>query len=220
MAIDRHPQEETLVRYAAGTLDPSLAYVVDAHLDDCPRCRRRLGLALETGGQLLDGLAQPTLSGSQVDAAWPTLLGRLETPDLAEAAGRPSASGVSPAIPVEQLRERLQGKLRWGRLAPGIEQCVIHRSASGGWIRLFRSQPGSGVPMHTHSAEEFSTVLQGSYVDENGHFGVGDFCELNHEDSHHPVVDSDVPCIALIAVSGTIRFRNPLIQSLARFAAL
>ena len=51
-----HPYGETLMSFAAGTLDPAFALVLDCHLHFCPVCRRRVGALEDVGGLLLEGM--------------------------------------------------------------------------------------------------------------------------------------------------------------------
>ncbi len=55
----RHPQGETLMSYAAGTLDPAFALVLCCHLQFCALCRRRARALDEVGGVLLECMAAP-----------------------------------------------------------------------------------------------------------------------------------------------------------------
>ena len=54
MTTTHHPTDETLMRYAAGTLAPAPAIVVRAHLASCPACRARVGEYEALGGALLE----------------------------------------------------------------------------------------------------------------------------------------------------------------------
>ena len=42
MSITHHPDDSTLMSYAAGSLPAALAVVVAAHLSVCPRCREEV----------------------------------------------------------------------------------------------------------------------------------------------------------------------------------
>ena len=54
-----HATDETLMRYAAGTLTTGPRIVVEAHLADCAACRARVGTYEAVGGALLEQ-AEPT----------------------------------------------------------------------------------------------------------------------------------------------------------------
>ena len=56
MKINHHPDDATLLAYAAGTLSEGFSLVVAAHLEYCPRCRNNLAQAEALGGELMAAL--------------------------------------------------------------------------------------------------------------------------------------------------------------------
>ncbi|MGB5254214.1 MAG: zf-HC2 domain-containing protein, partial [Sedimenticolaceae bacterium] len=57
MSILHHPNDETILAHAAGTLDPALALVVTRHLAMCPACRDSASWGGALGGALLERAA-------------------------------------------------------------------------------------------------------------------------------------------------------------------
>ena len=55
---------------------------------------------------------------------------------------------------------------------------------------------------------EITLVLTGSYRDALGRFGPGDVADLDEDIEHQPVVDSDEPCICLVASEAPTRFKS------------
>ena len=49
MSIRHHPDDATLVAYAAGAVTEGISLVVAAHLDLCPQCRARVRDATDLG---------------------------------------------------------------------------------------------------------------------------------------------------------------------------
>ena len=70
--------------------------------------------------------------------------------------------------------------------------------------RCCGSQPGKGLPVHRHVADEFTVVLQGGYTDNTGNYGVGDFAVGPGPQEHEPIADPGEPCIALIVLEKPI----------------
>lgn len=71
---------ELLGAYALDAVDPDEAALVDAHLDECPRCRAEVARHHEVAGLLAN-------SGAEAPAElWDRISGRLEKPDLPEGA--------------------------------------------------------------------------------------------------------------------------------------
>ena len=63
------------------------------------------------------------------------------------------------------------------------------------------------MPDHSHNGLELTLVLQGSFSDATGRFGVGDL-EIADEDLEHtPVADPGDACICLAATDAPLRFR-------------
>src|SRR5687767_5728604 len=61
MSITHHPDDSTLLSYAAGALPAALAVVAAAHLAVCRRCRREVADMELLGGALLGALPGATL---------------------------------------------------------------------------------------------------------------------------------------------------------------
>jgi putative transcriptional regulator len=64
------------------------------------------------------------------------------------------------------------------------------------------------VPDHGHNGIEMTLVLQGSFADETGTFGVGDLEVADEELEHTPVAGEGLPCICLAATDAPLRFRT------------
>lgn len=50
MRIDHHPDDSTILAYAAGTVNEGFSLVLAAHLECCPGCPDRLADAEALGG--------------------------------------------------------------------------------------------------------------------------------------------------------------------------
>jgi len=215
MSVSHHPDDATLVSYAAGSLSPSFEILVACHLRQCEFCRRRVTVAEHLGAALLDETAP--LSAGQRER----FLARLEQEtDKGEA---PLASAVEPAtvrrhsIP-QPLAALLSGKaepLDWRRLVPGIQQ--IRLDIAKGGLQLIRIAPGVSIPRHSHQGSELTLVLQGAYRDALGRFSTGDVADLGPDMEHQPTAEGDQPCICLIAADAPLRFKGLLPKLLQPF---
>ena len=96
-------------------------------------------------------------------------------------------------------------KPRWKPLGMGVRQCILSAGDQGS-ARLLYIPPGRAVPDHSHKGLELTLVLQGSFSDATGRFGVGDL-EIADEDLEHtPVADEGAPCICLAATDAPLTF--------------
>jgi putative transcriptional regulator len=193
LLINHHPSDPTLTSYAAGTLPEALSLVTAAHLSFCPACRDVVALAEAVGGSMLDDLPPVAMDD--------------------DALTRVLARGDLPQVPVvTPVREAgLPGPLKYcsfGRswlVAPGLRWRPLRTSGRTGaraWGGLLVAQPGRRFPRHAHTGLELTCVLRGSFVDANGHYGPGDLAEPEGDHDDPPRIDSDEPCVCVIASEG------------------
>jgi putative transcriptional regulator len=204
MNIHHHPDDATLMAYAAGAVTEGFSLVLAAHLEYCPRCRARMEQAQALGGELLADLPGSESPAGGLDDVWSRIAaaGGMDT-------APPRAAGAAGGLPAV-LGPYLQGGLDdipWRSLVPGIRQHMIGAVDSGGGsVRLLSIAPGMTIPHHTHRGGELTLVLRGSYTDEIGRFKSGDLADLDPSVEHQPVSDTDEACICLIATDQRLRF--------------
>ncbi|PID37273.1 MAG: transcriptional regulator [Rhodobacterales bacterium] len=203
-AIRHHTPDPLLAAYASGNLPHPFALVVAAHVSLCLDCRAALEAHQAVGGLVLESAAPAHLSDG-LKARVIDLLDRPAAPAEAPHAGHGPYPGP--------VAEALHGKPpRWRRLGGGARQHILSATASG-TVRLLYIPAGGAVPDHGHNGLEMTLVLQGSFSDETGTFGVGDV-QVVDEDLHHlPVAGNEAPCICLAATDMPLRF-NALIPRL------
>lgn len=71
-------------------------------------------------------------------------------------------------------------------------------------VFLLRIAAGSCMPLHSHSGEEFTQVLHGSFDDGRAVFAEGDFDCTDSTVRHQPVVRANSECICLASVDGRL----------------
>ncbi|MCG6903000.1 MAG: ChrR family anti-sigma-E factor [Rhodobacter sp.] len=196
--INHHIAEPMLVAYAAGSLEYPFALVVAAHVSLCDECRARLGAHEAVGGTLLETLSAESVSATTRDAVF----ARLDAdPDPETVYQR---AGVFPAPVMAALKGRPP---RWKSVGKGVRQNILHMGAEGS-VRLLYIPPGRAVPDHGHRGIELTLVLQGSFSDEVGHFGVGDLEIADETLEHTPIAGNGAPCICLAATDAPLRFTS------------
>ena len=195
-AITHHIPDEMIAAYAAGNLSHAFAAVVAAHLSYCRDCQAVLGAHQSAGGAVLETTCGVALSADLKS----NVMALLDEPALPEPVY--DASGIYPG-PVMQA---MQGRApRWRTLGMGVRQDILYQG-DGGSLRLLYIPAGQAVPDHSHNGLELTLVLQGSFSDEVGQFGVGDV-EIGDEDLEHtPVADAGDACICLAATDAPLRF--------------
>lgn len=196
-AIKHHTPDAMLAAYAAGNLQHAFAVVVASHVSLCAQCRVALEAHQAVGGAILEDTGAVTVSSSLKD----NILAQLDAPVTPEPVYE--RSGIFPGPVMEAMKGRAP---RWKKLGMGVRQDILSADANGS-VRLLYIPPGQAVPDHSHNGLELTLVLQGSFSDEIGRFGVGDM-EIADEDLEHtPVADPGDPCICLAATDARLRFR-------------
>ncbi|WP_353473178.1 ChrR family anti-sigma-E factor [Salipiger sp. H15] len=195
--IIHHIPEDMLRAYAAGTLPQPFAVVIAAHVSLCDACRAAVEAEAALGGALLSGLSPAAVSAGARDRLLATL-------DAAPPPPPPlRGSGIFPA----PVMAALDGQPpRWKMLGGGIRQQILSADPEGS-LRLLYIPRGRSVPEHGHGGLEMTLVLQGSFSDCEGRFGVGDVEVAGGEIDHQPVAGTEAPCICLAATDAPLRFR-------------
>lgn len=214
MTIQHHPDDATLMSFAAGSLPDNLAAVVAAHLAMCPRCRDVVSDMETLGRVLLDTLP------ADAPVAFPdrsALCGRAMRegamdPDVRAADGATVRSAPGDGglpYPISKfVGDRIED-IPWRRLGFGLWHVPLPMNGkSSGDLRLLKVAPGQVMPEHGHGGSELTLLLQGSYRDEVGTFRAGDVADLDDEIEHRPVADPVSGCICLIASEERARFKG------------
>ena len=217
MTIIHHADDATLISFAAGTLPEALCAVVATHIAMCPRCRAELSHMERLGAVMLEGLA-PAVTGPApaVRAINPAM-----TSKRAAIARAPVERQASVPDPLSRLVGKNLSDIRWKRLGIGMWHAPLPLSKGAkGDLRLFKVAPGLAMPEHGHGGSELSLILEGSYTDEFGRFGVGDLADLDTEAEHQPVADPATGCICLIAAEEKARFKGLLARLVQPFVGI
>ncbi len=211
MTSKHHPSDQTLLRFAAGTLPAGPALVVAAHLSGCPFCQRRMAIFEAIGGEMLVRTDPQALSPEALEQT----LARL---DLDHRAGRTAPQPSPVSIDGIVLPSPLAGcKVGpWRAVGPGVRLSrvgVPHAPEAN--VILLKVKANKRMPAHGHTDLEVTQVLKGSFSDGDSRYGAGDFVEGDDETDHSPVIGSDGECISLAAIEGHVRFKGFLGRLLA-----
>lgn len=195
-AITHHIPEPMLAAYAAGTLPHAFAMVVASHISLCESCRATVQAHEAVGGVVLEDSGAIAVS----DAMKSDLLAMLDDPIPDEPVY--SRKGPLPGPVVEALKGQ---EPRWKTLGMGVRQDILSEDKHGS-VRLLYIPPGQAVPDHGHNGLELTLVLQGSFSDETGRFGVGDVEVADETLEHTPTAGAGDACICLAATDARLKF--------------
>ena len=195
-AITHHTPDALLAAAAAGSLAQPYALVVAAHISLCLDCRAAYEAHQAAGGVVLDDTTVVDVSDRMRDR----VMAQLDTPTAPTP--RYPRSGVYPG----PVMAALKGKApRWKSIGMGVQQSILSAGRTGS-VRLLSIPGGQAVPDHGHSGLELTLVLQGSFTDETGRFGVGDLEVADQTLEHTPIADPGARCICLAATDAPLRF--------------
>ncbi|MGF1649245.1 MAG: ChrR family anti-sigma-E factor [Hyphomicrobiaceae bacterium] len=219
MTLTHHPDDATLMSFAAGSLPEALSAVVSTHLMVCPECRKRVTSMESIGAALMQAMdsdrapiARPSPSALQAFEATDHLQHRPRA--------RPSASALAPSEAVSHVLGTPLSDVKWRRLGLGVWHCPIPLQSGRGDLRLLKVQRGLAMPEHGHGGSELTLIIEGAYRDEIGTFSAGDVADLDDTVEHRPVADPETGCICLIAMEEKIRFKGMIGRLLQPFSGL
>ena len=208
-----HPYEETLLAYAAGTLDEPTSILVATHLALCPECRSVVQAAEAIGGELMEALRPMEAVTTTVDDLFQLMTAEKISTDATKVRSEirrdPAAnSNTADTVLPLPLRTYIPGgvdSLKWQWMGPGVRYARILDDGAGTKAGLMRIASGTRMPQHGHSDEEFTMVLAGSYSDSFGNYRRGDVETATTETLHQPVADNDGDCLCLVVTRGALK---------------
>ncbi|MDP3411371.1 ChrR family anti-sigma-E factor [Bosea sp. (in: a-proteobacteria)] len=189
--------DETLAGFAAGRLDEGMSLVVAAHVEMNPASADALREIDAIGGAVLArGEAVPMLSSAE-DALARLGGGR----ELGRSPAPRREAGVPRVLQPYELG-------RWHMIGRGVSLRRVHVPGAEARVFMLRAAPGTRLPEHRHTGNEWTTILAGAYEHEYGRFARGDFDEANEDHEHHPHVDPVEGCTCIVALTGEVRFKG------------
>lgn len=205
MSIIHHPDDSTLMSFAAGSLPEVLSAVVATHVAMCPACAREMR-TLDGLGALLIG----ELPSAPLDKPLPQMALRAIEAEIGGERTRHGEVYSDVPLPLQSLVGSRLEDIRWRRLGFGVRHLPLGRATAAGDLRLLKIDPGIAMPEHGHGGSELTLVLQGSFCDAFGTFGPGDIADLDDEAEHQPISDARDGCVCLIASERRARFKGLL----------
>lgn len=206
MTNKHHPSDQTLLRFAAGTLPAGPALVVAAHLSGCPFCQRRVAAFEAVGGEMLTRTRPEALSSQALERA----LARLDGHDRpAVVAPPPLPISIDGIVLPTVLSDCKVGP--WRTVGPGVRlsRLLVPHAPDANLI-LLKVKANKRMPAHGHTDLEVTQVLKGSFHDGANLYQPGDFVEGDDETDHNPVIGAEGECISLAAIEGHVRFKGLL----------
>lgn len=226
--VKYHPDARFLTDYTAGSLPESQALCVATHLHYCQACKLKVRELTELGSLLFMQLQPATVPSSDFERLMHRvenlLAGSLPLQARAVASDVPtpfsqglSALQASTALlprPLHKLTRGNLDSLKWRRFFSHFRYSRIRVGDHSHETSFVHILPGGNVPHHTHSGDEITVVIQGSFSDQDGHYSVGDFLHRTCGEAHQPIASREEECFCLSTFDAPIVMTNPFYRLL------
>ncbi|OZY87001.1 transcriptional regulator [Cellvibrio mixtus] len=205
-----HPDDMTLMNYAAGSLSIPQALAVSVHLCFCHECRDLVKNFNHLGGALLETIKP----ASTDDDAFDSLMASLEPHDQSDAPKVKVDMGNTDKItqhfsnPLLRYLPTSLAELPWQRQTKEISKFDLTAllNVKGFQVALQKINAGAKVPTHTHKGFEYTVILSGGFSDELGVYHEGDFIARDTSHKHSPTALQNEDCICLTVLNAPLKF--------------
>ena len=202
MSTAKKLQDEWLLSYAAGALDPGRSLMVASHLAYHDDLQETVASVEALGGTLLEAIDQTSVS----DDALERLLSRIEDNPVEEIKPVASSGSRFPQ-PLMEFLDTDMNSLNWRFMGPGMSNARLWDGAAGEHLWLLRAKGGIAVPEHGHTGDEWTLVLNSSYHTDS-RFVAGDIEVADDDIEHQPLIDAEEECICLVFTAGPLKFKS------------
>jgi len=159
--INSHPSTETLAEYASGALSLAQGLCIAAHLEHCHACRQQLSRLETLGARIFEA---QDINNDDV-----------ESEEIKQNVFANKQSNYQVPRCLGQFIDSDYDSLDWTWVSPSIKIATLCKDKDGSNVALSCVKPGGKMPHHTHSGQELTVVLEGSFSDEDGVYRKGDF---------------------------------------------
>lgn len=200
--ISCHPTQEMLEKFANGELPATLAAAVSIHAEMCSECRAQISAYTEQ--QADSGFNGVSSHASSANVNEKDAFAGIDIDDMIAAIT--ATDEIDIALEDKEKTITVKGKeyvlpraltnmtmSNWSSIGKLARSRV---ELGEGEIRasLLQIQPGGSVPEHTHKGFELTLLLDGSFEDDMGVYGPGDFIVLDGKHTHNPVSHEGCLC--------------------------
>lgn len=208
-------QDEWLLSYAAGALDPGRSLMVASHLAYHDDLQDAVANAEAIGGSLLDSMTAADVGEGMLD----DLMSRLDNSVVPEIKPFSSKGGEYPQPLMEFLNCDLES-LNWRFMGPVMRSARLWNGPNDEHLWLLRAHGGTAVPEHGHNGDEWTLILKGSYRTELGQFRIGEMDVAGEDIIHRPLIDDGDECICLVMTEGPLKLKSAMARLVQPFIGL
>jgi len=212
MKLSQHPDPASLLSYSSGGLSTPFSILISAHISLCNTCSEKVKLYNEIGGVLIEDTADADFSQDALNKFMNAIVhesdDRLPT-DSKNVDIQQQNNNTEIPFPLYKYIGSSIEKIKWRYLAPGIKRVsILMEGEKNAYLSLLHIGPGKKIPEHTHTGEEMTFVISGSFQDKTGVYNIGDLADHDEEIEHQPTVIGKHPCVCIVATEGPMIFKS------------
>lgn len=210
--IRHHPSDDILAQFVSGQLPVSVSVAVSIHVEMCTCCQDKVAeynaKAAEIGFQHTEEEA--------AEDEFEAMFDLITSDESLEASPvkKPSALALGDkyiALPNALTQLSLSD---WNGIGK-IKRKRVKLEDGTNRSSLLHIEAGGEVPAHTHTGQELTILLDGSFEDEMGTYHKGDFIWLDKAHQHQPISEQGCLCYTVVTdplhfVEGFSRLLNPI----------
>jgi len=198
--------------WSSGALDPALSLLIGTQ----SALRADVAEVLTEADMIAGAMLEQETPAEMSPGALASTLAMLDDlGDPAAAIRKPALLASTALTEILDLPEPLRGVAieatgdkGWQRTSAGIQRLML--DIDGTEAELYRLEPGTAVPRHSHEGAEYTLCVTGEFTDETGTYGPGDISIKGPEDTHQPVAGTDGVCFTLAVRDGGLKFTGLL----------
>lgn len=210
--IKYHPSDDILAQFASGQLPVSVSVAVSIHVEMCTCCQAKVAQFNAKAAEVGFEHEQASLADDEFDAMF-----ELITNDESLEAipvRKPSALALGDKQIILPSALAQLSLSDWNGIGK-IKRKRVKLEDGSARSSLLHIEAGGEVPAHTHTGQELTILLDGSFEDEMGTYHRGDFIWLDKAHQHQPVSEQGCLCYTVVTdplhfVEGFSRLLNPI----------
>jgi putative transcriptional regulator len=217
--VQFHPSDDQLIEFSAGVLPMSRALCIAAHVEHCHICEKRLSNLQQLGSAQMESLSPQKISSDLKNSILSKLHTQPQDQSLTPAADNLKTANTQLPSHVNRISAKKSvvpkclekwvpesfDNLPWQSIAPNVSISELCSEGSGAKAALVKVKAGGSMAHHSHTGDEVTVILEGSFSDEDGCYKPGDFIFRDSGHKHKPVATNDQDCICLIVLDGPIQ---------------
>ena len=209
---DTGAHDAVLANYAAGLLPPPAHALVGTHLEMKADNRSYVSALEDCAAGVMES-SEPVALPNR-DAILEAIFASSNEANASISSDQPRTSTMPKTL--EKFLKTSLHDIPWQSVLPGFKQWDLGEQ-DGCDVHMFWIKPGRKMPSHTHEGTELFLVIEGSFSDESGTYGPGDFSIADDSVDHRPVAGPECPCIGFSVNDAPLRLTGSLSERIGMF---